>query len=307
MSRKIIIDCDPGVDDAYAIMYALAHPELDVVAITTVSGNVSIDHTTRNAQKLVSLSGKSLPIGRGADIPLVKDPFYAEYIHGKNGLGGYELDIEKHPLYDGSAIELIKNSFDKHHKLTIVALGPLTNIGHFLILYPEYKERIEEIVIMGGGLKNGNTTAAAEFNIYVDPEAARIVFHSGIKLTMAGLDVTEKALLFREDVDSLDSLGEVGSILANITRKARKIHGKEKVYTALHDLVSVMYLVKSEIFETKDYWVDIICEEGPCRGMTLADRRSFVRNPQTNTTVILNLDRRAFLDELFSTIDNYNG
>lgn len=302
--RKIIIDCDPGIDDAYAILYALAHENIDVLGITTVSGNVNVDKTTRNAQKLVSLSGKSVPIAKGADKPLVKTPFYAENIHGKNGLGNYELDIDRAPLHEKNALEWLKETLEKEEKVTLVAVGPLTNIAQLLLVYPHLKEKIEEIVVMGGGLRNGNTTPAAEFNFYVDPEAAKIVFDSQLPLTMAGLDVTEKCLLYKDDIEKLKNTSFVAHELANMSESGKKVHGIRNVYTALHDLVAVMYCVQPELFEIETYHVDVVVEEGLARGMTIADRR-MVPKLKPNTNVILDVNREGFVEETLRTYRKY--
>ncbi len=211
--RRIIIDTDPGVDDAMAIFLALRSPELKVEAITAVSGNVPLEMTLPNALRLVEIAGRTdVPVAGGASVPLVRRLITAKYVHGNNGLGGVEFPAAKLKPVSETAVQLISRLVRGNPgQITIVAVGPLTNIATLLRADPEIARMIPQIVIMGGSLSGGNITPAAEFNLYVDPEAARIVFDSGIPLTMVGLDVTEKVLLREEHIRALEGSQEAVS------------------------------------------------------------------------------------------------
>lgn len=202
MPTPIIIDCDPGHDDAIAILLALAHPgELDIRGITTVGGNQILDKITDNALKILSFVNADIPVAKGAAAPLLGKLVTGEEAHGESGMDGPALPASKFkPVEQGAVefmLEIIRAS---EEKITLVPTAPLTNIALLIMAYPEVKERIEKISLMGGGLAYGNVTRTAEFNIYVDPEAARIVFESGIPIVMSGLDVTDKAAIFEEEI-----------------------------------------------------------------------------------------------------------
>ena len=307
MSRKIIIDADPGIDDAFAIVMAHYEKSLEVLAIHTVAGNVNLENTTRNAQGLVKLLDMDVRVASGADSPLVYEPLFASEVHGHNGFGGVELN-EFQELSEmnavESAVDILTNSDEK---VTIVALGPLTNVALLLKSYPHLKEKIECISLMGGGTKGGNTTNAGEFNFYVDPHAAHIVFNSGIPIIMAGLNVTETAGITLKDVEELkENGGKIGKFLHDISQVSfnfskEVLGGEQAAKINLHDVMSVLYLTKPDLFETEDYFVDIGYEEGIMRGMSLADvRPRATREP--NTKVITEIDAVAFREYLISRI-----
>ncbi|GAA0370965.1 hypothetical protein GCM10008932_22980 [Alkalibacterium iburiense] len=179
--RPIILDCDPGVDDAFAIAMAFLEDDLDVRAIHTVAGNVTVEHTTKNARGLVKVLGVDVPIAKGASGPLICDPHFAAEVHGENGFGGVEL-TDLAPLSEQTAMEsYVTLLSEADEKVTIVATGPLTNLALLIKSYPHLLEKIDCISLMGGGLKGGNTTSAAEFNFFYDPHAAHIVFSSGLQ------------------------------------------------------------------------------------------------------------------------------
>src|SRR2546426_10720650 len=192
---RIILDTDPGIDDALALFLALASPELQLEAITTVSGNVHVDLTTRNALTLLELAGRTdIPVARGCDRPLSRQPVFAEYVHGQNGLGGVELpEPQLQPVGQHAVDLIIERVMAAPREITLVPIGPLTNIALALRKEPRIAEHVREVVIMGGALRvPGNVTPEAEFNIYADPHAAHIVFHAGWPIRLVSLDVTNK-------------------------------------------------------------------------------------------------------------------
>lgn len=304
--RKIILDCDPGVDDTFALFYAMAHESLDIQLISSVSGNVDIEKTTLNARRIVAMANRDIEIVKGANEPLISKPFYADYIHGKNGLGGYEFkeDILA-PLSDRNAIEAMRDVImTSSDKVTIVAVGPFTNIAKLLVMYPEVKVNIEAISVMGGGLKGGNTTKAAEFNVFVDPEAAHIVFRSGLPIIMAGLDVTEKSYIDETHLERIANTSSVGKFLSEVIVAARSIKKNASFRTSLHDVVAVMVLTHPEYFKSEMLAVYIETQGVHTRGMSVADRRLHERE-EGFVKVLLDVDHAAFLDELCERLSSY--
>src|SRR5215471_13187160 len=209
MAQKIILDCDPGHDDALAILLACASPELEVLGITTVAGNVPLDKTTYNALRVCEVAGlHHVPVFAGMSRPLVRKLYTAEHVHGKSGLEGPKFPEPTRSLDPRHAVEFIVDTvMHSDEPTTLVPTGPLTNIAAVLIREPQVVERVKEIVLMGGALYEGNVTPSAEFNIYVDPHAAKVVFDSGIPITMIGLDTTHQALATPERVAKMKALG----------------------------------------------------------------------------------------------------
>jgi inosine-uridine nucleoside N-ribohydrolase len=260
--RRIILDTDPGVDDAMAIFLALRSPELKIEAITPVCGNVPLSLTLPNALRLLELAGRTdIPVAGGASTPLVRRLITAKYVHGNNGLGGVEFPEPKiHPVA-APAVELIRSIVRKNPgEITIVAVGPLTNIATVLKTDPSIATLIKEIVVMGGSLSGGNITPSAEFNFYVDPEAARIVFDAGVPITMVGLNVTEKVLLREAEVRTLEAAQNpvsqaAGKIMRATLERMRK--GRDITVVAMHDPLTVAHLIDPTILTLKDYYVQI--------------------------------------------------
>ncbi|MDC7241420.1 MAG: nucleoside hydrolase, partial [Spirochaetales bacterium] len=214
--KKVVIDCDPGIDDAMALLMAFASDEIDVLGITAVSGNVPVENTAENALALTELAGQDIEVAAGACKPLSKAPHHAYHVHGDNGLGGVSLPA-KGKLSSSTAVELLIDRIKAHPgEIEIIALGPLTNIALLLKDYPEAVGQIKKIIIMGGALKGGNATDFAEFNIYADPHAADIVFTSGVPVDMYGLDATNRVLLSPEEVKGLASMG--GKVLTPLAK-----------------------------------------------------------------------------------------
>ena len=276
--RKIIIDTDPGQDDAVAILLALASPELEVLGITAVAGNVPLALTEKNARIVCELAGRrDLPVFAGADTPMKRKLVTAEHVHGKTGLDGPRLPDPTMPLQTQHAVDFIIQTLrqEPEGSVTLVPIGPLTNVALALERAPDIAGRIAEIVLMGGAyFEVGNITPAAEFNIYVDPEAAGIVFRSGIPLTGMPLDVTHKALATRERVDAFRALGnETGQMVAEWTdffeRFDKEKYGSEGA--PLHDPCTIAYLLKPELFTGRRINVEIETQSDLTRGMTVAD------------------------------------
>lgn len=281
--RRIILDTDPGVDDAMAIFLALRSPELKVEAITAVSGNVPLELTLPNALRLAEIAGRTdIPIAGGASVPLVRRLITAKYVHGNNGLGGVDFPAPKIKPAPETAVELICRLVRNNPgQITIVAVGPLTNIATVLRANPEIARLIPEIVIMGGSLSGGNITPAAEFNLYVDPEAARIVFDAGIPLTMVGLDVTEKVLLREEHVQVLErGQSSVSQAAGKIMRATltRAHHGVDATVIAMHDPLTVASLIDPALLKLADYYVEVETEGELTAGMTVGYSHAPIRS-----------------------------
>lgn len=296
----IILDGDPGHDDAIAWMLAKASSKLEILACTSVSGNQSIEKTSYNARRVMTLLGIKASFAMGRENPLHGEPIHAGNIHGETGLDGPALPqpaIEAEPL---TAVELMaKTIMASGEPVTIVATGPLTNVGALLILYPELKPKIARISIMGGGLAHGNWTPAAEFNILVDPEAADVVFKSGIPLTMAGLDVTLKALVFPEDFERIRALGNpIAVVVAEWLDFFYNFHrGIGYAGAPVHDAVAVAALIRPEILTARDLYVQVETAGDFCRGATIADHYGYHQQPP-NTHALIDIDREGFIDLL---------
>ncbi len=278
MTQKIIIDTDPGQDDAVAILLAFASPELKVLGLTAVAGNVPLELTARNARIVCELAGRTdIPVYAGCDRPIARDLVTAEHVHGKTGLDGPQMDDPAMPLAEGHAVDFIIDTLRAHDPGTVVLcpLGPLTNIATAFRRAPDIVERVQRIVLMGGAyFEVGNITPAAEFNIYVDPEAARDVFAAGVPLTVLPLDVTHKALTNAARVQAFRDMGtRVGTMVAAWTDFFER-YDKEKYGSAgapLHDPCVIAWLLKPELFSGRKVNVEIEVDSPLTRGMTVAD------------------------------------
>ena len=299
--RKVIIDTDPGQDDAIAILLALASPEeIDILGITAVAGNVPLSLTEKNARTVCELAGKpQTPVFAGCERPLSRPLITAEHVHGKTGLDGPVLPDPEIPLQSQHGvdfiIETLRNATAK--TITLCTLGPLTNIASALLKAPDIAERIEEIILMGGAyFEVGNITPSAEFNIYVDPEAADIVFKSGLVITVMPLDVTHKALVTKPRSDAFRALGSaVGKATAEMTNFFERFD-KEKygsVGAPLHDPCVIAYLIKPELFRGRFINVMIETTSELTMGMTVADWWRVTDRP-ANATFIKDIDADGF-------------
>jgi inosine-uridine nucleoside N-ribohydrolase len=299
MTTRILLDCDPGHDDAIALLLALASPEVELLGVTTVAGNQTLDKTTANAVRVLELAGRGeIPVAAGAGRPLVREPFVATYVHGETGLDGPDL-----PPPQGRPVEEHAADFlaDRVNGATLVATGPLTNVALLLAGRPE--ARPDRIVLMGGAIAEGNVTPAAEFNIWADPEAAARVFASGLDVTMVGLDVTHRALLTPAHAERLRGTGRVGRVVAELLDFYGVFH--REVYgfdgSPIHDAVALAHAFRPELLELERLNVEIDCESSLCRGRTVVDLwRRTGREP--NAHVAVGIDSEAFLGLLLERL-----
>lgn len=270
-TRKLIIDTDPGIDDAAAIAIVLSEPSLDVKLIACVSGNVGIEHTTNNALKLLTFLHKEIPVAKVAAAPLLRDNRFATNAHGKSGMGGFQFPEPKKELLleENAVMSEYRTLMASEEKMTILTLGPLTNIALLISTFPEVKEKIEEIIMMGGSTERGNIGIYGEFNVTIDPEAAKMVFRSGIPITMVGLDIGRKARLMVEDLEELEKSGEVGTMISSLFRSYDGGHVEEGV--KMYDPSAAMYLMEPELFETKEAFIDVEIFSPLTIGATVVD------------------------------------
>jgi pyrimidine-specific ribonucleoside hydrolase len=258
----VIIDTDPGVDDALALLLALRSPELKIEAVTPVAGNVPLNLTLPNALRMVEIAGRSdIPVAAGAKAPLFRRLVTATYAHGENGLGGAVFPEPTLKPVEIPATEMIRQVVRKYpHEVTLITIGPMTNVAAVLNADPEIASLVKALVMMGGSLSGGNITPAAEFNVYVDPEAAKIVFQSGIPITMVGLDVTRKTSLTDEHQRELQANSNpVSQAAAKIARNAID-HTRAQGFTVgpnMHDSLAIAAFIDPSILKWKDYYVDV--------------------------------------------------
>ena len=298
--RKIIIDTDPGQDDAVAILLALASPELEVLGITAVAGNVPLPLTQKNARIVCELAGKpDTRVYAGCTAPLQRKLVTAEHVHGKTGLDGPQMADPVMPLQDQHAVDFIIETLrnETAHSVTLCPLGPLTNIATAFTRAPDIVDRVQQIVLMGGAyFEVGNVTPAAEFNIYVDPEAAEIVFKSGMPLVVMPLDVTHKALTTRARIEAFRTIGnEAGRMVAEWTdffeRFDMQKYGSEGA--PLHDPCVIAYLLRPDLFRGRHINVEIETRSDLTLGMTVADWWGVTDRP-ANALFIGDLDADGF-------------
>jgi len=301
----IIIDTDPGQDDAVAILLALASPELDVLGITAVAGNVPLALTELNARKICELAGKpDTKVFAGAVRPLVRDLVTAEYVHGKTGLNGPDLPAPTMPLQPRHAVDFLVETLQAQ-RATLCALGPLTNIAMALNRAPEIADNIDEIVLMGGGLfEGGNVTPAAEFNIYVDPHAADVVFRSGVKITVVPLDLTHFALTTRARVEAFRDAGTpacvaVAELLDFFERFDVEKYGSDG--GPLHDPNVIAYLLRPDLYRGRFINLEVETSSELTMGMTVADWWG-VSGRDPNVTYLRYVDDAGFFDLLLERI-----
>ena len=302
--RPIILDGDPGHDDAIAWLLAKASPELDILAVTCVCGNQTVEKVSYNARRVCTLLGIDAPIAKGKRTPLIGPEMNAPSVHGESGLDGPPLPEPIMELSELSSVNLMAKTLrESKEKVTIVATGPLTNVAALLLSHPELKEKIEVISVMGGGIHFGNWTPAAEFNILVDPEAAKIVTESGVPLIMSGLDVTEQALMMPEDFQRVRAIGgQVSSIVADWLEFFYGFH-KNIGYAGapMHDPCAVASLIHPELFESKELCVEVETCGEYCRGTTVGHDRK-----PANARVNMGVNREAFAELLINAVKYYH-
>jgi len=293
--RPVILDGDPGHDDAIAWVLAAAADELDIKAITTVAGNQTLEKVTYNARRIAALLHLDIEVAKGRNRPLCSELIIAPNFHGETGLDGPVLPEPDHKLSDLSAPEMMAKVLrESEEKVTIISTGAQTNVAAMLLAYPELKEKIEMISTMGGGLRNGNWTAGAEFNILVDPEAAYNVYHSGVKLQICGLDVTEKALVYPEDWERIRSLNNPIAKVVAEWFDFFFIHVSSLGWSGAttHDPCAVLSILHPEIFDIRNYYVDIELNGEYTRGATIADYTGRHSN-EPNCACVVDLDHKT--------------
>jgi inosine/uridine nucleosidase len=318
MARKIIIDCDPGHDDAMAILLAHGDPGVEICAITTVAGNQTLEKTTLNAQRVCTVAGiTNVPIAAGCDRPLLRKLVTAHRTHGESGLDGPSFGEPTVSVADSHAVDLIIDLvMESPGEITLVPIGPLTNIAMALRKEPRLVENVREVVLMGGAYTRGNSTPAAEFNIFVDPEAAAAVFDAGWPLTMVGLDLTHQALATRPVVERIAALGtplskivvgliefftsayiETGSVLQPRDGRLSKFEAPP-----VHDACCVARIVRPELVKCVEAFVVVETAGTWSAGMTLVDfDNSLGREP--NALVATELDFDGFWDLVLGALE----
>jgi pyrimidine-specific ribonucleoside hydrolase len=302
MTTPIVIDCDPGHDDAIAILLALGSPEVELRGITTVAGNQTLDKTTTNALKVLELADRTdIPVGVGADAPLQRTLRTAANVHGESGLDGPDLPGPTTKPADGEAADLLAEWIEPG--VVLVPTGPLTNVALLLQRHPDVKDRLERIVWMGGAIAEGNTTPAAEFNAYVDPEAARIVFESGIPVTMIGLDITHMALFDSSHAERLRGAGKAGKAVAELADFFLEFHRQRYSFDGapIHDAMAVAHVIDPTLVTTVECNISIETASEFCDGRTVVDKWLVTDRPK-NAYAGVDVDAGRFLELLVDRI-----
>lgn len=320
MVRKLIIDTDPGHDDAIAIL--MSGKLFDVIGITTVYGNQSIDKTTKNALKILEFSGLThIPVYQGCSKPIISEVSFSSAVHGEEGLHGYDFAEPKLRVMEEHAVDFIIKAVTENKEITLLPIGPLTNIALALNKEPAIASRITEISLMGGSTTIGNVTPSAEFNIWADPEAADIVFRSGIPIKMVGLNLTRQAEAVPEVIDRMRALGNKTGIIASqlldyYSQNLKKLFGVK--CGSIHDACAVAWLIDPTLIRYEEMHVAIELSGRLTRGMSVCDRRHIGRSRSRimggegvqssqahNAEVGISLDVNRFFDLLISTIGKY--
>ena len=304
----MLLDCDTGVDDAVAILLTKYLSSLELVAVTTVAGNVEIEHTTENTLRVLELAGMgNIPVYRGAEKPILCELYTAHHVHGQNGLNNMELppakrQAERMPAWD-AIYEYAKRYAEE---LTIVAIGPLTNLALAIAKYKELPKLLKRIVLMGGAAVGGNVTPCAEFNSYVDPEAADMVFTSGAEVTMCGLDVTMASYFTEQELDDLAALGSKQAVFARDVLQHMlqfyRTYGLDGV--AFHDPATVLYADDDACFQTQFAGIRVETKGKLTRGKTVTDLYSD-KQMEHNAKIVTAVDREAFKRRVFETLARY--
>ena len=305
MTTPVLIDCDPGHDDAIALLLALASPELELLGVTTVHGNQTLDKTTANALRVLEYAGRGdVPVAAGANRPLIRVPHVADHVHGETGLDGPELPPPSRGPVSVHGVDFLADRLhESGRRVTLIPTGPLTNIAMLLQHHPDVVDDIERIVLMGGAIAEGNVTPAAEFNIWVDPEAAARVFASGLDVTMVGLDVTHRALMTQVHADRLQQSGRVGAMVAELWAFYHRWHSRVYEFpgTPVHDALAVAHVIRGDLIRTEHRNVEIECASELCRGRTVVDLWQ-ISGREPNAHVGVEVEGDAFLDLLVERI-----
>lgn len=308
--RPVIIDCDPGIDDAMALLAAFRVPELDIRAITPVAGNVSLAHTAPNALKVLALGGREdIPVYPGADRPLSGQVRDAADVHGADGLMGWPMPQPKAVLREEKAWDVIyQEARALDGALELIATGPLTNLAIALAKYPDLPQYVKKLTVMGGGACFGNATPAAEFNIYADPEAAEMVFRSGMPTALCGLDVCFRASLLEEDVAELEAMGTVQAAfcaaLSRLELSWAVPYGTPGA--PMHDPCAMLCAIDPALFTSVRCWVGVERAGVHTRGKTVTDAFSDAKCTP-NADLVLDVDRPRFVRRLLDLLGEYGG
>ena len=310
--HPIILDVDTGFDDAFAVLFAAMNPEVDLLGITCVDGNTNVHQVVKNTLIVLDAAGAGeIPVAKGATRPLVEEPLYAEHIHGKDGMGDLGLSESKRQIDPRSAIDLIRDLVEASSEpVTLVPVAPLTNIANFITAYPESAKKLKEICLMGGSASVGNATAMAEFNIWHDPEAADIVFKSGIPITMYGLDVFYHPLVTEAEAVRLSESAQASAQFAGKLLQSSIKRLKQSV--TLGDYGAVAAVIRPSLIKCETFDVGVEVAPGLVRGMTVVDRRprlELMIEPRripgaARTRVVLDLDAEGFRQLWFKTVDS---
>lgn len=307
-SQRIIIDTDPGVDDALAFLLALASPEVQLEALTTTQGNVTLEKATRNALSILELTRAShIPVASGSVLPLVQPLRASASVHGESGIGNSHLPEPQTKHIGKHAVDyLIERTLAEPGEISIFPIGPLTNIAMAIRKEPRFAGAVKELVIMGGAvLEHGNSTPQAEFNIYVDPHAAHIVFHSGIPITLIPLDVTHKCLLLQKHVDRLM---QIPSPISRFIRDAMEVYLQFSfdlgyAGSSLHDPLTLATIIAPELLTLKEYYVDVDISGGVSMGKTFADILHVTKRP-ANMKVAMQVRGQDFIELFVQRMEN---
>ena len=305
--RNIILDCDPGHDDAVALMLAGSSNKLNLLAVTVEAGNQTLEKTGRNALNLVQFLSLNVPVALGKDKPLVREAIICPEIHGESGLDGFTFLDLKIDFVKEDAVFLMFKLLKEHKKVTIVATGPLTNVASLLLEHPECKANIEEIVLMGGSIGYGNVTPASEFNIFCDPEAADIVFNSGLVIKMMGLDVTRKVLVLPEIREKMRQINNkvakaYTKLIDVFSENQKKVFGFDGA--PLHDPVTIVYLLNPDVLTMKYMNVTIDVSHGPSYGRTNCDQFDYLKLKK-NAYVAIDIDIDRYFEIVLAALKNY--
>ena len=312
MSKKIILDCDPGHDDALALTMAVASPKIDLLAVTTSAGNQTPDKTLNNAMRMLTLLHREdIPVAQGNQTPLVKPLETAPEVHGKTGLDGANLPDPDFQVQTIPAIDLIAKVLrESNEKVTLVVTGPMTNAALFFRVYPDLaREKIDQIVFMGGAMGLGNWRPSVEFNIFVDPEAAKIVMNFGIPLVMAPLNVTHQAQIMKEEIEQIGEIANpVGKAFYGLLNFFEQYHENPKwgfKGAPLHDPCTIAWLIDPTMFKSDKMNVDVETQGELTRGETVCDHYTLTDKPK-NTEVLLGVDREKFIDLIMASIKSFS-
>jgi len=306
--RKIILDCDPGHDDAVAILLIGNNPAFDLLGITVESGNQTLEKTGRNALNIVQYLGIDVPVCLGAQTPLIKEVEVCAAIHGESGLDGFNFPELKIDFDSRHAVNfMIEKILGSKDKVTVVTTGPMTNLALAIRMEPRIIGNIEEVVLMGGSYQNGNVTPAAEFNIYCDPEAAHVVFNAPIKVTMVGLDVTRKVLVLPSVVERMEKVNNRASnmftqLMKVFNENQKRVFGFEGA--PLHDPVTIAYLIDPTLLEIKHVHCEIDIDHGFSYGRTNCDMFSYL-GLEKNTYVASGINVNRFWDIIEEALRRY--